>query len=101
MRPDIVDADQAALDSILSAPAMDRGAQLNYAGHQLAYNSAIDHVQRLRRIDELLGQASMNIAPDALDYALGLARRGMLRGLTAADDDINPEGKAVFWLPSK
>jgi len=95
-----VSVDQAALDSILSAPAMDRGAQLNYAGHQLAYRSALDHVQRLRRIDELLGQASMRLAPDALDYALGLARRGMLRGLTAAEDDINPDGRAVFWLPS-
>jgi hypothetical protein len=57
-------------------------------------------VHRLRRIDDLLGQASMNIAPDALDYALGLARRGMLRGLTAAEDDINSDGRAVFWLPS-
>jgi hypothetical protein len=95
-----VSIDQAALDSILSAPAMDRGAQLNYAGHQLAHSSAIEHVHRLRRIDNLLGQASMRLAPDALDYALGLARRGMLRGLTAAEDDINPDGRAVFWLPS-
>jgi len=100
MRPDIVDAEHDALNGILAAPAMDRGAQLNFAGHQLAYRSAIDHVQRLRRIDDLLGQACMQIAPDALDYALGLARRGMLRGLTAAEDDINPKGSAVFWLPS-
>jgi hypothetical protein len=100
MPPDFVNTDQAALDRILAAPAMDRGAQLNFAGHQLAYNSAIDHVHRLRRIEDLLGQASMRLAPDALDYALGLARRGMLRGLTAAEDDINPTGRAVFWLPS-
>lgn len=100
MPPTFVSIDQAALDSILSAPAMGRGAQINYAGHQLAYRSALDHVHRLRRIDDLLGHASMNIAPDALDYALGLARRGMLRGLTAAEDDINPDGRAVFWLPS-
>jgi hypothetical protein len=99
MRPDFPKADQVALNAILTAPAMDRGAQLNFAGHRLAYRSAMDHVQRLRRIDELLGQATMRLAPDALDYALGLARRGMLRGLTAAEDDVNPDGRAVFWLP--
>jgi hypothetical protein len=100
MTPTFVNTDQAALDRILAAPAMDRGAQLNYAGHQLAYRSALDHMHRLQRIDDLLGQASMNIAPDALDYALGLVRRGMLRGLETAEYDINPDGRAVFWLPS-